>query len=125
MTALTEGRHAGEFLLSELPGSLSRDAVTVDVPAGEAYEAGTVLGQLSGTGHYVPYDDAASDGSETAAAILHGNLDNSDGVAPLAADGVVINFGAEVRDADLIWGNGVDETAGLAGLRAVGIKARA
>lgn len=125
MTALTEGRHAGAFLLSELPGSLSRDAVTVDVPAGDTYEAGTVLGQLSGTGHYVPYDDAASDGSETAVGILHGNLDNADGLTTLEADGVVIDFGAEVRADDLIWGNGVDETAGLVGLRAVGIKARA
>ena len=32
MTALVEGHHTGEFILSEANGSLSRETVTVVVP---------------------------------------------------------------------------------------------
>jgi hypothetical protein len=123
MTALTEGRHPGEFIISELPGALSRDAVSVTVPAATTLSAGTVLGQISGSGKYAMYDDAKSDGLETACAVLYADLVN-DGLAPADKDGVVIDFGAEVRKDDLVWDTGVDETGGLADLRAVGIKAR-
>jgi hypothetical protein len=39
-------------------------------------------------------------------------------------EGVVIDFGAEVRSDDLIWADGVDEAGGLADLAALAIKAR-
>lgn len=45
MTVLTEGRHAGEFLISEGPGYISREAITVN--AGESLVAGQVLGQIT------------------------------------------------------------------------------
>ena len=45
MTVLTEGRHAGEFLISEGPGFISREAITVN--AGESLVAGQVLGQIT------------------------------------------------------------------------------
>lgn len=121
--SITETAHAGAFLLSEAPGALSRATVVVDVPAGTTYEPGTVLGKLSGTGHYVPYDDSASDGSETAAAILVTPLTN-DTLAPTAPPAAVIDSLAEVRSADLVWGNGVDEDGGLVDLAAQHIKAR-
>jgi len=125
MTALTEGRYPGDFLVSEAPGTLSRDDGTVDVPAATTtMEPGTVLGQLSATGHWVPYDDAASDGSEVAAGILYGpRLENDTGAISSQAATIVTRL-AEVRDAGLIWGAGVDETAGLAGLAALFIVAR-
>jgi len=123
MSALTEGQHTGEFILSEAPGTLSRDTVTVDVPANTTLEAGTVLGQLSGTGHYAPFDETNSDGSETAAGILVGELVN-DTDAVDAQEAVLLNLMAEVRADDLVWGDGVDEDAGLADLLALGIKAR-
>lgn len=123
MTTLNEGRHTGEFILSELPGAISRDAGTIEVPAATELEAGTVLGLISASGHYAPYDDSASDGRETAAAILIDGLIND---AALAADmtGVVLNFGAEVRSDDLVWGDGVDDAGGLVDLAALFIKAR-
>jgi hypothetical protein len=121
---LTESQHTGEFIQQELPGSLSRDAATVEVPAATILEPGTVLGQISSTGHYAPYDDAQSDGREVAAAILYDTLDNAAGVAKADKSGVVINFGAEVRAADLTWGTGVDEDGGIADLLAVHIKVR-
>jgi hypothetical protein len=45
MSTLTEGRHAGEFIVSEGPGCISRDAITVAV--GEALVAGQVLGKIT------------------------------------------------------------------------------
>ena len=124
MTVLTEGQHTGEFILSEANGALSRDAVTVDVPAATLLEPGTVLGQVSATGHYAPYDSANSDGTEAAVAVLYSTLDNANGLATAEMAGVIVNALAEVREADLIFSEGVDEAGALVDLRAIGIKAR-
>jgi Bacteriophage lambda head decoration protein D len=123
MTVLTEGPHTGQFILSEANGILSRDNVTVTVPAHTTLEAGTVLGALSGSGHFVPYDDASSDGRETAAAILYAAVLN-DTAIPADLEGVVIDCLAEVRAADLVFGDGVDEDAAIASLAQSFIKAR-
>lgn len=45
MTTLTEGRHAGEFLVSEGNGWVSREAIIVN--AGENLVAGQVLGRIT------------------------------------------------------------------------------
>jgi hypothetical protein len=121
---LTEGQYAAEFILSECPGTISRDTVTLTVGATTTLASGTVLGQISATGKYVPYDDAASDGRETAAGILYAEAANATG-APVDVDAVIVNFAAEVRGDDLTWGDGVDEDAGTADLAALGIKVRA
>jgi hypothetical protein len=123
MASLSEGQYTGEFILAEAPGTISRDTVTVDVPASTTLEDGTVLGELSATGHYAPYDDSKSDGSEVAAAVLIGNLVN-DALAGVEVAAAVLNFCAEVRADDLQWGAGVDEDGGTADLLAIGIKAR-
>ncbi len=123
MSVLTEGRHTGEFLLSELPGTLSRDTATVVVPAATTLEPGTVLGQISGSGHYAPYDDRMSDGREEAAAILFDTLVNADD-EPADMEAVVINAGAEVRADALGWEAGVDDDGGLVALAELLIKAR-
>ena len=44
MTTLTEGTHAGEFLVSEAPGTLSREQATIAAGSG-VVTAGMVLGQ--------------------------------------------------------------------------------
>ena len=124
MSTLTEGRRAGDFILSELPGTLSRDTVLVDVPPREILAPGRVLGIVSATNHYAPYSDGNSDGTEVAAGVLYAELDNSTGIEVEAMTGVVINFGAEVRKDGLAWGADVDEDGGIADLAAVGIKAR-
>jgi hypothetical protein len=123
---LTEGQHAAEFILSEAPGKISRDTVTVTVPANTTLAAGFVLAQLSGTGKYVPYDNTGSDGSEAAAGILYSELANATG-APVDKTGVIVNAVAEVRKADLIWNSGMDasgKTAAYADLAAQFVKAR-
>lgn len=126
MDPLTERQHTAEFLISEMPGQGSRDGATVTVAAGTRLQAGTVLAQLTATGKYVPYDNAGSDGSEEAAAVLYGELNNED-VAPADLDGVVINWSAEVRKSDLQWKAGLvdgDKTAAYADLAGRGVKAR-
>lgn len=69
MTVLTEGLHTGEFALSECEESINRDVVTV-TQSGAALKSGTVLGKITASGKYVPYNNGASDGSDTARAIL-------------------------------------------------------
>lgn len=49
MTVFTEGRHAGEFLMSEAAGTRSRDTITIPAGTGKV-EPGTVLGKLSADG---------------------------------------------------------------------------
>ncbi|WP_375592187.1 head decoration protein [Chitiniphilus eburneus] len=71
----TEGIHAGEFLLSEGAGQISRDDIVL--AAGVFLPAGQVLGLVTATKRYAPYDNGASDGSEVAAAILHAPLPES------------------------------------------------
>lgn len=120
---LEEGKYPGEFILQEMPGTISRDEVTVRVPANTTLNSGAVLGQISASGKYVPFDDASSDGREDAAGILYAELVN-DTVAAVDKTGVILNWSAEVRSADLEWEEGVDEDKGLADLAALGVKAR-
>lgn len=73
MPTLNEGKHAGEFILSEGNGSISREEVTIAAAAG-ALAAGTVMGKITASGKYVAYSNAAADGSEVAAGILYANV---------------------------------------------------
>lgn len=128
MSTKTEGQHTAEFLVSESPGHISRSQVEVTVPTGATLAPGTVLAKLSASGKYVPYDNAGSDGSEVAAAVLYGELENTDESNPADMDATVIDFGAEVRKSDLQWAAGLndgDKTAAYADLAANGVKARA
>ena len=54
MTLLTEGQHAGEFLVSEASGTRARAAVTV--VAATDLAPGTVLGMVTGTGVYTAFN---------------------------------------------------------------------
>lgn len=213
MVVLTEGRHAGEFIVSEANGMRSREQVTV--LADEVLEAGHVLGKVTkgaaapvadpgntgngtigpvtlgagakvgvyaltciepaanggvfqvedpqgvvigtatvdvafsgevgftiadgaadfaagdrfeitvaeGSGKYKEYNPANTDGSEVAAAVLHGNVDATGADKP----GLVIYRDAEVNASELVWFTGADAAAkavGLADLAKVGIIGR-
>lgn len=124
-TTFTEGKHPGEFLISEAAGKLSRDQVTVTVPAGATYSPGQVLGQITADDKYAAYDDAASDGTETAAGVLYGELVNEDQDNAADMPATIINCLAEVQTSGLVFEDGVDEDAAIADLRALNIKARA
>ncbi len=100
MTALTEGQHASEFILAEPERRISRETVTVNVPASTTLAAGSVLGVVASGGDYVQYDNAETDGRETAVAILVDNLKN-DEVTAQDMTGAVITRLAAVRRSDL------------------------
>jgi len=72
----TESMHAGEFLLSEGAGNISREAI--NVAAGPALEPGQILGLVTLSGEFAPYNPLAEDGTENAIAILYGPLGESD-----------------------------------------------
>jgi hypothetical protein len=112
--SLTEGTRAGEFLLSEGNGSISRETITLI--SGQDLAAGTVLGKITASGKYTEYSDGAADGSETAAAILYDNVDASAG----DKDAVVIARYAEVSTAMLT----ASDAAGIIDLATLGIIAR-
>lgn len=76
MTIKKEPIHAGEFLLSEGAGNISRESI--NVAAGPALHPGQILGLVTATSEFAPYAPAADDGSETAVAILFGPLGESD-----------------------------------------------
>lgn len=102
MTIKKEPIHAGEFLLSEGAGNISREAI--NVAAGPALYPGQILGLVTATGEFAPYAPAAENGSETAVAILFGPLGESDVVRRGRA---VVRL-AEVSEAHL---TGIDADA--------------
>lgn len=121
--SLTEARRTGGFIVTESPGTISRDTVTVTVPASTTLQPGAVLGKITASGKYVPFDDTASDGRETAAGILYEKQVN-DALSAADVTAAIVNFGAEVREDDLVWESGADSAAGLVDLAARYIKAR-
>lgn len=102
MATFTEPKHPAEFLLSEANGFLSREVVTLASNGSTtiSYPAGAVLAQLTSGGKFVWYDNAGSDGSEVARAIL---LEAC--VVPATGDlkAVVIMRHAEVQQSELSW----------------------
>ncbi len=110
MTVLTEGKHPGEFIVSEGNGWISREAVTI--VSGQNLAAGTVLGKITASGKYAAYNDGAADGTETAAGILFDNVDASGGDV---AGAVMIARLAEVNG-DELTGNDANGTADLLAL---------
>ena len=104
MPLLLEGRHAGEFVVAEGNGAISRETLTV--LAGQDLQPGAVLGKVTASGKYKALDPAAVDGSEAAAGLLYAAVDAS----AADAEGVAIVRLAEVNAAELVWPDGI--TAG-------------
>ncbi len=121
MTVQTEAIHKGEGKLSEANGTRSREQITV--VSGQNLGAMFVVGKITATGKYAQYDNAAADGTQTAAGILVGAVDAS-GADQL---GLLLARDAEV-DYDLLqWKAGMnqsDKDAGVADLAAIGIIVR-
>jgi len=110
----TESTHAGEFLLSEGNGRISRETITL--VSGQNLSAGTVIGKITASGKYTEYADANVDGSEVAAMILYANVDATD----VDKEAVAIARFAEVSAVSLTG----SDASGLADLLALGIIAR-
>ncbi|MGH6912577.1 MAG: head decoration protein [Geminicoccales bacterium] len=121
MPVLQEGRFAGEFVVSEGNGRISRETITV--LSGQNLQAATVLGKVTASSKYKVLDPAAVDGSEAAAGILYDAVDAS----AADAQGVAIVRLAEVNAAELVWPDGItapQQTTALGELAALHIIAR-
>ena len=121
MPVLNEGRYAGEFIVSEGNGRISRETITV--LSGQNLQAAAVLGKITASGKYKVLAPAAVDGSEVAAGILYDAVDAS------AADteGVAIVRLAEVNAAEFVWPasiTGGQKTTALGQLASLNIIAR-
>lgn len=123
MPTLTENlNRPGHFIVREANGYRSRDGGIIASGAGKV-EAGAVLGKVTASGKYVPLAPAATDGSQTAAAILYEGCDAT------SADvrRTLIVRECEVHADVLVYADGVNDaqkTAALAGLAAAQIVAR-
>ena len=116
----TEQARAGEFLLSEAESGRSRTQVTV---TGGAYEAGTVMGQLTADGKFTDLKTSGTDGNQNAAGVLYSRVDASTG----DMQAVLIDLDAQVIDDLLTWPAGITaakKDAAVAALLAKGIKVR-
>lgn len=99
--------HDEGFIISEAPGTLSREEVTV-LAGTSVLHPGTVMGERA-DGKWAQLDPAATEGNEAAKGILCAQVDPTDGDGGVGADtkGAVVERLAEVRDADLIWPAGI------------------
>ena len=106
-------RRAGEHLVSEVDTNMSRKSVVL--LAGALYAAGSVLGQITVSGKYTLLNPAASDGSQTAAGILHAEVDAT------AADkkGVIHRSLCVVIPSLLTWKAGTTDPQKAAALTAL------
>jgi hypothetical protein len=123
---MTNRIRAGGFVQSEANFARSRDKVTLEGGTGGAgvVYAGTVLGKVTSSGHYMPSPASGSDGSQTAVAILWDDADATHGDVEVA----IVSRDAEVRAADLTYEATVDtdneKAAKWTQLAAVGIIVR-
>ena len=123
MTMLTEGKHAGGFLVWEVLRDYTRATVTIASGAGKL-EPGTVLGKITTGGKYTTLAPAASNGSQNAAGILWGQADATDADAPAV---VLVRGPAIVNRYEIIWPEGITEAqtnTAIAALTALGILQR-
>jgi Bacteriophage lambda head decoration protein D len=121
MAALTETVHDSGFVVSEANGHRSREEITL--LTGFVYEPGRVLGVITASGKYAPYNNAASDGTQTAAGV------NRNYANATAGDkrGVVYVRDCEVNIGELVYTTGTvagDKTAAVVDLATKGVIAR-
>lgn len=97
MPTLTETTHPGGFLVWEAFRDYTRDVVTI---AAGVLEPGTVLGKITASAKFAAHDPDATDGTETAAAVLWGKADASGGDVPGVA---LVRGPAIVNRHDLVF----------------------
>ena len=123
MPILTEGKHAGGFLVWDVLRDYTRETITLTSGAG-LLASGTVLGKITTGGKYTVLTPGASNGSQTATGILWAGVDASNADAP----GVVILRGpAIVNRYEILFPAGATEaqiTTATTALAALGILVR-
>lgn len=101
-TVLTEGLRLGDLVKREIEPDLSRKRVTLKQGSG-VLGLGAVLGIVTATKKYAPYDPTKVDGTEVAAAVLLQGGDTTAGDIP----GLVVRSLAVLSTAPLVWSAGV------------------
>lgn len=121
MPTLTEGGYAQGFIISEGNGTISRENGTLI--SGQNLKVGRILGRITTGGKLTAVAPAASDGSQTAAAILMADTDASGGDKACA----ILARNAEVNRAELDFGalDAGQQTTAIAQLATLGIIVRA
>ena len=115
MPTLTEGGYAHGFVISELPGTASRENGLLIT--GQKITAGTVLGKITASGKWTALAPGAGDGSQVAAGLLVSDTDATSVDKAIA----VIARGAEVNSLEIGWGalNGGQITTAIGQLAAI------
>jgi len=111
----------GSAILSEASGTRSRETVTL--ASGASVKANEVVGEITASGKYAPFDPAASDGTETAAGVVVAPSDATSADQPV----LIIARDAEVDKNGLVWPDGItaaQQSAAEADLEAAGILVR-
>lgn len=93
--------HNEGFIVSEAPGSLSREQVTI-ITGAAVLHPGTVMG-VRDDGKYQQLDPDSSEGNDAAVGILCSRVDSTAGDVA----GVVLERLAEVNADELIWPDGI------------------
>lgn len=123
MAKKSEGRHTGEYILSEAAGKRSRDNAKM-VSGSGVVAPGTVLGKVTASGKFAPHAPAAGDGTETAVAINYASVDATSADAAC----VITARDTEVKGSELVYNAATDtdpeKAAVAASLAANGIIVR-
>lgn len=101
MSKLSEGKHAGCFVVSEANGHLSREQVVI--AASQTLKVGHVLAAAA-NGEYSELDVGASAPLNKAVGVLWDDVTTTSAGTGV---GVIIARDAEVRLADLTWPSGI------------------
>ena len=127
---LSESMHTAEYLVSEAPGSASRDVAVIGGSVNLV--PGTVLGKITSSGQMVMMNPAASDGSQNAAAILYefapiANLNTANNINNATVTRTITSREAEVNGLLLTWAAAIttnQQNAAIAQLAALNIIVR-
>ena len=109
MTTFTEQNYVADLVKEEPFRQISRTLGIISSAAAGVVKKFTVLGKVTASGKYLPYNPAAADGTQIASAILlHGPL-GTDADATLAdvTNAVLLQALAVIDTAFLVWGAGV------------------
>ncbi len=94
---ITMGKSDFQYQVSDL-GQISRDEVTVAIST-TVIDTGTVMGVVTSSGQYAPYNPTATDGTETVVAILGRGVNTT----TTAQKSVVTARLAEVSKTELVF----------------------
>lgn len=95
-----------EIIIDEPTGRHGRDNIILASGSGKV-EAGTVVGKVTATGKFMPYDNAASDGSEVAFGVTLYDADATSADALVSA----ITRESSLDIHQLKWKTGTDDAA--------------